>query len=461
MIKTLIAGLLLLPLFLHAEEKIDENALFADSSSVVDSTRVVNTQSAKSGSEEKNSVAFSGNIYDYADPSLSRAWFSNPDLHDAAFTTRIVGNGFIDARLVGGAKAFADLEGSYVPTPSYASLDPGNFGKPDSGLLFDMPEVFVDANSNKLIYFRLGRQVLQWGPCNFWNPTDLVNVQNKTFLTLEGQREGSYGLKIHIPYKTLFNFYTFIDANNASTIDSLAVAAKAEFLVGRTEMAISGWGKEGEKPVGGFDITSQLFNVQIAGEVSLRNGSNIPGLKKTTDSTWDTTTLGNEWFPRACLSLTKFFPLGGVADRLTLNANIYYNGSGSDANIFNDPVLGKYLQALVTGTIAQQQQLPPGMQWLANRTTLSNLYIPNSYSKYYAAVYGSVSQFLIDPMTFTCDVIGNLQQKSFVVSTGINYHSLNNFVFGISLDAYLGPTNTEYTFSGSGLTAQVTTGIIF
>ncbi len=460
MIKPLIVGLLLWPLFLYAEEKIDENALFADSSSVVDSTKVVNSQSAKAGTEEKNSVAFSGNLYDYADPALSRTWFRNPDLHDATFTTRIVGNGFIDARLVGGAKAFADLEGSYVPTPSYASLDPGNFGKPDSGLVFDMPEVFVDANINKSIYFRLGRQVLQWGPCNLWNPTDLVNVQNKTFLTLEGQREGSYGLKIHIPYKTLFNFYTFIDANNASTADSLAVAAKAEFLVGRTEMALSGWGKEGEKPVGGFDITSQLFNVQIAGEVSLRNGTNIPGLKKTTDSTWDTTMLGDQWFPRACLSLTKFFPLGGVADRLTLNANFYYNGSGSSANIFNDPVLGKDLAALMTGAITPQQ-LPPAMQWLANPSALSNLYIPNSYSKYYAAVFGSVSQFIIDPMTFSCNAIGNLQQKSFVVSTGINYHSLNNFVFGISLNAFLGPTNTEYTFSGNALMAQVTTGIIF
>ncbi|MGA3052058.1 MAG: hypothetical protein ABSE00_09085 [Chitinispirillaceae bacterium] len=446
---------------LFAEEKVDENALFADSSSVIDSAKIVNTQAAKTGAEEKNSVAFSGAVYAYADPSLSRSWFDNPDLHLVTFDTRIVGNGFIDARLLGGAKAYADLQGSYVPTPSYASLDPGNFGKPDSGLVFDIPEMFVDANINKVVYLRMGRQVLQWGPCNLWNPTDLVNVENKTFLTKEGQRDGTYGLKIHIPYKTLFNFYSFIDANDAPIIDSLAVAAKAEFLIGRTEMALSGWGKDGQKPVEGFDFTSQLFNVQIAGEASLRNASALLSLKKT-DSTWDTTTLGNYWFPRLCLSLTKFFPLAGVADRLTMNTEFYYNGAGNNVNIFNDPVLGRDIQQLIAGSITPQLASDlQAMPWLASATTLSNLYTPNSYSKYYAALFCSISQFLIDPMTFTCNAIGNLPQKSFVVSTGINYHSLNDFVFGVSLNAFLGPKNTEYTFSGNALMAQVTTGILF
>ena len=220
-------------------------------------------------------------------------------------------------------------------------------------MTFDMPEFFVDANIKKVVYLRAGRQVLQWGPCNFWNPTDLVNVEHKTFLTKEGQRDGTYGLKIHVPYKTLFNFYSFIDANNASTADSLAAAVKAEVLVGRTEMALSTRVKKGEKPVAGFDLTSQLFNVQIAAEASLRNGSDILSLKKT-DSVWDTATLGDRWFPRLCLSLTKFFPLGGVADRLTMNAEFYYNGAGYDVNIFNDPVLGKDFEQLITGSISQQ-----------------------------------------------------------------------------------------------------------
>jgi len=211
--------------------------------------------------------------------------------------------------------------------------------------------------------------------------------------------------------------------------------------------------------VGGFDFTTQLFNVQIAGEASLRSGTSFPTLTRV-DTTWDTATLGNGWYPRICLSLTKSFPFGGVADRLTANANFYYNGAGSGTNIINDPLLRTYLSELVAGTLSATQ-LPTTMQWLTNPTTLTTLYTPNSYSKYYAAAFCSISQFIIDPMTLTCNAIGNLQQKSFVVSTGVNYHSLNNFVFGVSLNAFLGPKNTEYTFSGNALMAQMMTGIIF
>jgi hypothetical protein len=183
---------------------------------------------------------------------------------------------------------------------------------------------------------------------------------------------------------------------------------------------------------------------------------------KKAGSVWDTAALGNRWLPRLCLSLTKFFPLNGVADRLTMNAEFYYNGAGYDVNIFNDPVLGKDFAQLMAGSISQQlgsdlQKMP----WLTDPATLSGLYEVNGYSKYYAAFFGSISQFILDGMTFSCNAIGNLQQTSFVVSTGINYQSLHNFVFGISLNAFLGPKNTEYTFTGNGLMVQLRTGVIF
>ena len=457
MIKLLIIALLL-PLAVQADEKVDENALFADSSSLVDSAKVVNTQVAKSGAEEKKGVGFSGTVYAYGNPSLGRTWFDSPAILNASFDSRIVGNAFIDVRLIGGAKAFADLQSAFVPTPSFASLDPSNLGRPDSGMVFDAPELFVDANIKKNAYFRAGKQVLQWGPCNFWNPTDLVNVEHKTFLLKQGQREGTYGLKIHVPYKTLFNFYSFIDANNAATIDSLAAAVKAEVLLGRTEMALSAWGKKGKIPVVGYDLTSQLFNVQIAAEASLRNGCDMVTLDSTLSNM---TTLGNRWFPRIALGLTKFMPLAGVADRLTLSAELYYNHAGYDTNFFNNPAVIRNIHPTLPLDTAQRHADLLRMPWLADPLNFSRLYEPNSYSKYYAAIFGSISRFILDDMTFSCNAIGNLQQKCFVVSTGVDYQSLNDFVFGVSLNAFLGPKNTEYTFSGNGLMVQLRTGIIF
>ena len=116
-IKLTLSIILLYTSLIPAQEKVDENAIFADSSSVVDSVKVVNTQAAKDDAQEKKSVGFSGEIEAYADPSINRSWSDNPTLHAVRFDTRVVGNAFIDARLIGGAKAYADLQGSMCRPP--------------------------------------------------------------------------------------------------------------------------------------------------------------------------------------------------------------------------------------------------------------------------------------------------------------------------------------------------------
>jgi hypothetical protein len=444
-----------------AQEPVDENALFADSSSVVDSAKVVNTQAAVAEAQEKKSIGFSGEMFAYANPALDRDWFEDPAFNSIGFSSRIVGNGLLDMRLVDGAKAFVDVEAAYLPGGSVLPLSTESVARPDSGAVFALREMFVDANYRKTVYFRAGKQVLQWGPCSFWNPTDMVNIERKSFLQKEGHREGTYGLKIHIPYKTLFNFYSFVDANDALDLHGMAVSLKAEALFGRTEMALSVWKRAGFEPAFGLDGTSQLFNVQIAAEASLRNGSRKTTLKKM-DTVWVTSTIGDKWYPRVAVNLTKFFPLAGVADRLTVSGEFYYNHIGYDVNVFDDPSLGSDLQNLMTGKFSSvDTNHLIMMPWLGNPDIVSSLYEMHSYSKFYAAFFASISRFILDDMTFSCNAIGNLNQKSFIVSTGLACQSLQNFVFGISFNAFLGRKNTEYTFTRNALMLQVQTGIIF
>ena len=66
----------------------------------------------------------------------------------------------------------------------YTSLFP-----PPSSLLFIenqdttllIKEVFVDFNLANTVYFRAGKQVLKWGTGYFWNPTDLINIEHRSF----------------------------------------------------------------------------------------------------------------------------------------------------------------------------------------------------------------------------------------------------------------------------------------
>ncbi len=428
-----------------AQNQVDENALFADTSSTVDSAKVVNTKEAIKNAEEKKSVSFSGEVNAYANPAFSRTWFDDPKSDNTGFSSLIAGNALLDVRLIGGAKAFADMEASYTPTRALSPPGSGSVFTTDSGAQLFLRELFVDANYHKLIYVRAGKQVLQWGRCNLWNPTDLVNVERKTFIAKMGHREGTYGVKLHIPYRTVFNFYSFIDANDAPTVSDLPVSIKAEVLFGRTEMAVSAWKRSGWQPVFGFDLSSQLFNVLIAAEASLRNGRDMPTLD-VRDSILRLTDMGNTWIPRIAVNLTKFFPLNGVADRLMLSGEFYYNNAGYDTNMFNDRRVGQLLALLLNS---------------GERSPASRLYEMNSYSKYYAALFTSISRFIIEQMTFSCNAIGNLNQKCFVVSMGVSYQSLHDFNFGVSFDAYPGRKHTEYTFMDNGLTVRVQAGIVF
>jgi hypothetical protein len=57
--------------------------------------------------------------------------------------------------------------------------------------------------------------------------------------------------------------------------------------------------------------------------------------------------------------------------------------------------------------------------------------------------------------------MGNLNQNSYVLSTGVTYQSLHDFNLGISLIGFVGDRNTEYTFSGSGLAVRLQAGLVF
>jgi hypothetical protein len=255
-------------------------------------------------------------------------------------------------------------------------------------------------------------------------------------------------VKMHIPYKTLFNFYSFIDLGDVQYVDDIAVSAKAEALVGRTEMALSVRGKKEQKPIFGFDISTQLFEVQVSGEAALRNGRDMTTLHLTRTDT-SMTDMGDNWIPRASVNLMKFFPLNGVADRVMVSTEFYYNHAGYDPNIFSG------------GLIDYQKIIGTLMRKGNTLETVLSLYEPNSYSRYYAMLSTSISRFILDAMTFSCSAVGNLNQKCVMLTGGVTYTTLHDFTLSANLNGFVGKKNTEYTFTDQGLSLQVRMGLVF
>ncbi len=416
-------ALALLPAPAYAEDAAAELEMFGSPELV---TQAASTEAAR---EERKTVGFSGGVTSV----MEHAVYGSSD----SLNTYILGSLLLDARLTGGVKAFASLETSYYPKTRQTTST--------------LRELFVDFNLGDRVYFRTGKQVLQWGRCYLWNPTDLVNIEKIPFVPKVGSREGAYGLKLHIPFGTKYNIYGFADTGSAAAGHDLAGALKFELLAGRTEMAFSGWTKRNRNPVFGYDVSSRLGGVDIAGEVSAAGRDNGRFIRDN-NGTLETFRAETNWPLKAAVNFGRGFRVGNFNDRLRVTGEFFYNQTGYVKTPFRDKRLyafsGPLSAALPAGT--------KGLYLLGN-----GLYDANYLGRHYGALFTSVSRFLLTDLTLNTNYIHNFNDGTGALSAGVSYKNLNDFTAGCLLLAPLGPANGEYTFSGAKLFAQLTAGVSF
>lgn len=428
-----------------SQDTIDEDALFSDTSTVVASSTLVNDSALTLAREEK-SVGFSGQITSALDATATRSWFTN-DQHpsDARISPTIIGNLTLDVRLPGSIKAYCNTEAGYYPSLSA-----------DLSTKWSLRELFVDLNINRLVYFRTGKQVLQWGRCFFFNPTDLINVEKKSFIEKLGAREGAFGLKTHIPFGTRANIYSFVNMA-AARADSMSIATKAEVLIGGTEMAISLWNKQGFAPVYGYDFSSQLWGTQVYGEVSLSSGRNYKTIHISSDSILSVVRSDHDLIARAAIGLSRQFTILDVKDRLSLYTEFYYNQAGYSLDIFKDHTPYTYAQP-VMDPLTRKVNSSGNM---AGYFLGSGLYEMNNFTNYYVAAFASLDKFILPDLTLSCNGIVSIDGASGIVTTSLSYATLNNMLLGFSVNSYIGRKNREYTYLGDAATVRISAGLTF
>jgi hypothetical protein len=308
---------------------------------------------------------------------------------------------------------------------------------------FRVPETFLDANIARKAWFRVGKQVLQWGPGYFFNPTDLINVERKSLVRRMGAREGVFGAKAHVPFGTRANLYGFLDAHGVSRPDSAAGALKAEFLAGRSEMAVMAWDGGGRDPVYGADLSSRLLGLDLVAEgalyTSLRTRSlsmagGVPALVETR----------RDWQPRISAGAGRSFDAGGIPDRIMLSGEYFYNHPGSDARRM--PFASLLGQAAALG-FTPEQALAAAAAFGA--------YEPNSFSRHYAAAFAVWNRFFRSDLTLSGTALMNLNQSSALLAGVLAYRDLNDFGLSLTIYGFAGPKGTEYTLAADGVQAQI------
>jgi hypothetical protein len=433
---------------------LNEDDLFSDTSSVVKSSEIVNTVMKKK--RRPKNTFFNGTINGAVAGNANRHWYSEPDSVNVQLTNYIVGNFMLDIRLPGSNKGYVNVELPYNPSINYSTWA-------NTSTLFQLREFFIDGNMNKRVYLRLGKQVLQWGRCKLWNPTDLINVEKKLFIPKIGYREGTYGLKMHVPFGTVSNLYGFLDTKSLTSGDSLAAALKFEFVVKSTEMAFSLWAKPNNNMVAGYDISTRILGFDIVGELSMAGAANSYSLALNLDSMGVDTLLTMEkpkgLQTKFCIDVGRKFNFLSFPDNLSITFSFYMNSVGYEENLFADTVRYKLKEPLFLYKPPQWEQIND--QTKTDFLIMNNLYEQHNFSKYYLALFTQVDRLVNSGLTGIFNVVANIPQSSFIYSAGLTYTSLHEFFGGIFVSAYIGKKNTEYTFQNHALGVQMNVGMTF
>jgi hypothetical protein len=133
-----------------------------------------------------------------------------------------------------GYTASADFSGKAflrISVPSYGSLYLGyNFGHTllqgqDGSVAFSMTgedlfantfalsEFYLSFDAAKVLFVRIGNQLIAWGPSVIWTPVDFINRERVDPTATYDLRVGKPGVRLHLPLKSanLFLFTDFAD----------------------------------------------------------------------------------------------------------------------------------------------------------------------------------------------------------------------------------------------------------
>ncbi|MFN4215911.1 MAG: hypothetical protein ACK4HQ_00705 [Brevinematales bacterium] len=413
---------------------IEESNLFQEDTFITEAPLLTNTPS--------KGIFLTGIIQSQFSYSFDREKLTNKESQATNHLSyEINGDIFVDIRQGTGYKAFFDVgflttHGGFpvfrtfadsMTATSYLLIETNTFA-------FQIKESFVDFPLLNLFYFRFGKQFLNWGTTYFWNPTDLLNRERKHITTLNNTRQGIWGIKLHVPYKTLINWYTFLDMTDVLILEEAALASRLETVLGHTEIGLGGWWRKGYVSVYGGDLSTRLWEWDIKAEGSLSYGENRPILKEnifslgTSEITnYTTEKVSNTWVYRIALNLSRSWEIGNVKDRLSTMVEVFYNSQGKNDQLFTDPM--KTQAALHYGA-----------------------YVPNEYTHWYAFFSMGIKKIFISELSSQMYLLWNIEDHSALFKQQLTYSPAYETQVNLGLMWSFGEKDREYTSTDTPLT---------
>lgn len=424
MIRRLVAALALVALAAPAMAQasdIDYDALFGseddlfmeveEDSSAIPGLALIQTQSVRVGGSVSGSATASWTWNDpYQDFSLKG--FDSYGLKPALSATL-----FFDAR---------------------PSADSRFYGSVKTAWPFDDAEVFelfADFNYDDSVFFRFGKQTVNWGVGYFFSPANVINLEGIDPFDPERQLEGPVSLRAHYPIPgSQHNFwaYAVLPAADMKPED-VQVAAKAEFVAGAWEFGLGTWYAY-ERPLRGIVTASgSVGRVSLFGEGYVARGS---------DRIW--------------VESIAFDPETGAGTRsddssVFVKASVGFMWSKSD---WNFGVAGQYLYdgegyegKKRESLIDDFKAIPPPSD--GTYPSLVKGLIAGS-GRHYAALNLSKSELGLKDLSAALTVLANLSDWSGVARPSLSYRLFKGMSASLSASFAFGLKDSEYLILNDG-----------
>jgi hypothetical protein len=297
-------------------------------------------------------------------------------------------------------------------------------------------ELFSDFSHDDAIYFRFGKQTINWGVGYFFSPANIMNLDQIDPTDPTAQLEGPVAIRAMVPVKgTQHNLWAYAVFDQATMKpEDTALAAKAEFVSGGWELGAGAYFKRGDPLRGMLTAVGSMGQASLFGEATLSRGSS----KKWVSEVGDLTPTGI--IPRT--DDTSLFFKGTTGFR-------YTNG---DANV---TVMGQYLydgegyanadrEALIDKVLLQ---LGPAADdpypMLFKKLILGS-------GRHYAALTFVKNEFLAKDLSFSAFGIANLSDFSGYLKPTLSYSFFDGLSMSVSAMVALGFDSGEYVVLNDG-----------
>jgi len=296
--------------------------------------------------------------------------------------------------------------------------------------ILQIKEMFSDFHIDESLFFRAGKQTINWGVGRYFSPADLLNLTEIDPEDPDAELEGPLSVKMHLPVdNNNYYLYTIVP----EVIDNpgdLILAPKAEFLMGKTELGIGAYYRYEQVTSAMLNFTRVVGDFDLYGEGVVQYGSDKTFVEEDM-GVYSLETYDEKLFFKTTLGASYLWSHEESDLSISASGQYYFNGEG-----YEDPTI------LTNGM---------GAAFVASSIANEDLNIGDlmESSQHYGAATITVTP--IEDFSFGVFWLGSLSDFSGMVTPSLSWQATDHISLKTSLPWTYGDDGDEYTPDGDKL----------